>query len=361
MISLYKYQIPFTTPFSNANRSYRYRKGIIIRFMDEDTDLVSEAAPLPGFSQEDMQNIIGILTDKKNAINQHLIRFSTFKEGSEFLNNHHFPPSISFALSCLMFDLVKTRNPDEFGQSVLNHPAKQINVNGVIGIGEINETLQNIQRLYQSGYRTVKLKVDTRADILSGLIKQASGRYPGLKFRIDANQSWTINRAYELLGSLEGLPVEFCEEPCRFENFSQISDLNRKSPVPVALDESITGLDQLREIISANVVNFVIIKPTLLGNLFNLIETFCGKNTHSIKRICTTTLESGIGRKAVSRLAAVIGTNELAHGLSTGTLYGTDLIQFPEIKHGSIKVNSDTGWCTRFSECRKDCLKMLEI
>jgi L-Ala-D/L-Glu epimerase len=361
MITYYKYRLPFSDPFTNANKTYDYREGILFRYTNDDVDIVSEAAPLPGFSDEKLATVKNVLSNSSVDSNEFLNHVSSVKMALQYFQENHFPPSVSFALSCIALDLIEARNAEELHKLKLSHASKNLTINGVIGSLEIDGDIQLIQKLYQHGYRTIKLKISSQPQRLAQLIKNASDQFPGLKFRIDANQSWDIEGVADHLESFKDLPVEYCEEPCRFDTIEQISEINKHSPVPIALDESIGNIHQLKEILRSGPVGFVIIKPTLLGNLFELIETISNENTHNIKRICTTTLESGVGRTSVCKLAAIIGSDDLAHGLSTGTLFKTDLTNSPEIRNGSMKVNSDSRWCSQFSKCNPDLINVIDL
>ncbi len=361
MIIYYKYRIPFSDPFTNANKTYNFREGILFRYVNDNIDIVSEAAPLPGFSDENLATVENVFSNSRADTNEFLNHVSSVKTALQFFRDNHFPPSVSFALSCIALDLIGVRNAKELDQLKLSHASKNLTINSVVGRLENDGDIQLIKKHYQSGYRTIKLKITSHNQRFPQFIKYASDRFPGLKFRIDANQSWPVESVADLLESFKGLPVEYCEEPCRFETLEQISQINEHSPVPIALDESIGNIHQLKEILRTGPVKFVILKPTLLGNLFELIETFSNENTHNIKRICTTAFESGVGRTSVCKLAAVIGSDDMAHGLSTGTLFTTDLADSFEIRNGSMKVNNDSRWCSLFSKCNPEFLNVIDI
>jgi muconate cycloisomerase len=225
-------------------------------------------------------------------------------------------------------------------------------VNGVIGAGPAKQVATEVHKQYNSGFRTVKIKCGPDPAGLSGVIQSLSLQYPDLHFRLDANRSWKADQVPGILERFEGLPVEYCEEPCHFNSLEQISHLNNISPVPLALDESIEDITHLRKIIESAAVDIVIIKPMLLGNVLDLIETFTVLDTPIIERVCTTSLESGIGRSSIARLASVIGSGQLAHGLSTGSFLKDDLtVSTPELQNGSIELDKDMPWSMKYGNC----------
>ena len=57
MFELYSYSIPFKKPFVTGAGTFNTREGIILRYHDSQIDVVSEAAPLPGFSSESLKQV----------------------------------------------------------------------------------------------------------------------------------------------------------------------------------------------------------------------------------------------------------------------------------------------------------------
>ena len=67
MLNLYRYQLPFQQPFVTGAGTFEYREGLILRYHTSDIDVVSEVAPLPGFSTESLQEAESYLVSIKEA------------------------------------------------------------------------------------------------------------------------------------------------------------------------------------------------------------------------------------------------------------------------------------------------------
>ena len=81
--------------------------------------------------------------------------------------------------------------------------------------------------------------------------------------RFDANGSLGIGAA-RVLTKLADLGAEFVEEPVPFEGLKAL----HPSPLPIALDESLhgpTGVDRLREALTRGWAHVVVVKPMALG------------------------------------------------------------------------------------------------
>jgi len=358
MIKLYRYRLRFKKAFHNAGHSWEFRKGLLIRYSANGIDLASEAAPLPGFSSESILDVIKIFASDHKILDDFLNDVSELNKIRSFLNQHNYPPSVQFGISCLALDLVRVRNDKQQIPAIVFENNSSIAVNAVIGIGSKHEVSNSIRRLYKTGYRTIKLKSSQEPAPLAEIIKKAADLFPELKFRIDANRSWPSDKALKILESFKDLPVEYCEEPFHYQNLEEIADFRACSPVPVALDESIDNFRTAGKILGMHAADVIIIKPMILGNIIDLMETFTTEHDHKIDRVCTTSLESAVGRRAVVKATSILGSGHLAHGLDTGRLMNDDTCVDPEDRETYL-AKIPESWCTRFSHC--DTTKISEI
>jgi hypothetical protein len=89
-----------------------------------------------------------------------------------------------------------------------------------------------------------------------------------------------------------------------------------------------------------------------MGTFKNISVTKELADTHNIKVVFTTSLETAVGRSAVTALATGLGSKNLAQGLSTGSFFRSDIghnhwlegsiIKYPEGQGTGISVHLDT-------------------
>jgi len=360
MINLYRYRLRFKKTFHNSSHSWEFRKGLLIRYSSNGTDLASEAAPLPGFSSESIPDVLKIFAADHKIVDEFLNDVCDMNNIKSFFNQHNYPPSVQFAISCLALDLVKLRNKKQELPGTLFKNRSSIAVNAVVGIGSHQEVRSSIQRLYKAGYRTIKLKCSKDPAPLADIVLKAADTFPNLRFRLDANRSWPADKALKILENFSGLPVEYCEEPFLFHNLEEVAAFRACSPIPIALDESIDNLRTAARVLDMHAADVIIIKPMILGNIIDLIETFTTESAHSIDRVCTTSLESAVGRKAVAKAASLFGSGHLAHGLDTGRLLKDDIYMAPGEKETNQAKVPET-WCIRFSRCDTTLISELDL
>jgi L-alanine-DL-glutamate epimerase-like enolase superfamily enzyme len=159
-------------------------------------------------------------------------------------------------------------------------------------------------------------------------------KFPDLKIRIDANQSWTYEAAYSNLKKLENLNLEYCEEPLSSAETNRLPELKQLVKINLAADESFRNKTDALALTEQNAVDTFILKPMMFGSFSEINVTKQLANSHYISVVLTTSLESIIGRTVTAILALGWGSQNVAHGLSTGSLLKSDIGSDNYIKNG---------------------------
>ncbi len=337
MIAFYQYQLPFLTPLKTGAGDISSRKGILIHFQDADLDVIAEASPLPGFSRESFQSVSTDLLSIKTELDAFLKSLFSIEELYQFISGS---PSIQFAISDLGRKIILTR-----GKQSINHPLfqsvnKSVLVNDIVGYHHTETTKRLILEALDRGFKTIKIKTPSPDPNLATVLRDVYKEKEEVKFRLDANQSWDEEKLKTFNRYFKNIPIEYIEEPYALQDDEEINRTLSLSDYPIALDESIADLNHLTKLLKKFPDLFVIIKPMMLGNIFELSETL-SKYRSSYKRVViTTSLESAVGLETISYLAATLGDNSRAHGLNTGKLFRKDLITVDDMKNGILDLTN---------------------
>jgi o-succinylbenzoate synthase len=360
LIELYTYNLPFSRPFRSAAGAFDSRRGLLIRFRHDDIDLTAEAAPLPGFSPDTLDEVIREAKSNAAELDTFFTRLFTATELRGRLATLPQHPSLQFALSWMGAGILLRRGVNPF-ESVLSRPAaKQLQINEIIPQSTLPEMKRDVHHACQAGFHTFKFKAGYPADTLALHLREIHKELSGdLRFRLDANRSWPCDAATETVSLFDGLPIEYIEEPCRFETDDQIRQLARSSSIPIALDESAGSLPKLKSALKLDENLYYILKPTILGNLFDLFETITAQKTPSDRIIVTTALESAAGRQMTAGVAAWIGSHNHAHGLNTGRFFREDLATSDTFGKSTHPVPEHLFYDLRFTEL--DTTRMTNI
>ncbi len=343
MLKIYSYSLPFVTPFSTANNIYTEREGLVLVFEYDEITAFGEIAPLPGFSKFSTEDILPILRLNADAIDKAL-REDNFDQLFSVLSQIHDIPSLKFGLDTLYHDYISKKRGVSLAQFLFKDSfQKRVSLNATLSISDRSNMLKKAEAFFNYGYRTLKVKVGTDFNKEFELLSLLRQNYPGLKLRIDANQSWNFDQAKTYLDKLEHLDLEYCEEPLKSDESDRLSELKNLSKINLAADESFRNKTDATKLTEQNAVDIFILKPMMFGSFSEINVTKQLADSHYISVILTTSLESIIGRTVTAILALGWGAKDYAHGLSTGSLLKSDIGSVNYIKNGQFNVPLKLG------------------
>ncbi len=342
MLQLYEYELPFKSPFRTGSSVYKSRCGILLHFRENEIDLVTEASPLPGFSEESYAEVKEILIRQKDRIHRFLEQdFSVDAirklERDKYLNL----PSLQFAVSFLALAIKAEREEKTISETLQTKMAGEIEVNDIIPHGIPNEIESRIGHSIREGFRTLKIKAPHPSAELASLLSAVQKKYPDIQFRLDANRSWPVSSLKKHSALFRNLPIQYVEEPIHIKKTTEIPQIQSNCLLPIALDETVHNFSTLKKILIRFPEIYIIIKPMLLGNILKIHETISQFRSSCKYIVVTTSLESMVGRSMTATVASLIGDPNLSHGLHTGHLFEHDLLPDFEIKDGSIRNHSE--------------------
>jgi O-succinylbenzoate synthase len=94
----------------------------------------------------------------------------------------------------------------------------------------------------------------------------------GSRLRLDANGGLTLAEARQWLALCDRInrewpgKIEFFEQPLPPEQYADLIQLSREFQTPIALDESVVGLEQLQAVHRSGWQGILVVKPSLMGS-----------------------------------------------------------------------------------------------
>lgn len=147
---------------------------------------------------------------------------------------------------------------------------------------------------------------------------------------MDANGAFTPADAPEKLERLAAFTLHSIEQPIRAGQWDEMARLCRTSPLPIALDEELIGVNDPRrkaELLDRIRPAYLILKPSLHGGLAGAEEWMRLAAERGIRYWVTSALESNVGLNAIAQWCATQHP-AMPQGLGTGLLF-TDNIDSP--------------------------------
>ncbi len=222
---------------------------------------------------------------------------------------------------------------------LFNKPvARNVVVNGIIGMVEPDEAVERARELKAKGFRTIKIKTG-RADFEEDFqivknIRNEAGH--NLKLRLDTNGKWGMQNAINNLRRLEQFDIEYVEQPVALiSNFPEISS---ETSIPLAADESVRSYDDAVNIISNNLASVLVLKPMMLGGLTATMKIIEEAEKKDLKVVITSSFETSIGRSAAVFAAGIL-KDQTAHGLAVADYFKNTIVNDPfPVINGALNI-----------------------
>lgn len=217
-----------------------------------------------------------------------------------------------------------------------------IPINGLIWMGDYREMLTRIEQKMEAGYRCIKLKIGAIGfDDELTLLRHIRTRFSAseVELRVDANGAFSPLDAMDKLKRLAELDLHSIEQPIRAGQWEEMARLVADSPLPIALDEELIGVnlpDEKRRLLDTVCPQYIILKPSLHGGISGGKEWIEEADRRKIGWWITSALESNIGLNAIAQWCATYD-NPLPQGLGTGLLF-SDNVEIP------LEIRKDCLW-----------------
>ena len=234
---VYRYALPLRRPLPLPGGAIRERRGLLLR-LEGPEGIVGwgEAAPLPGFSKESLEEAAAALMRIAHAMQGNDLPIPT-----ALLDDNPLPPSVSFAVEAACLNLAAARQGIPMYRMITDAPPKRILLNALLH-GDRAEVLEKAGTLAALGYRAAKLKVggaDWReAAAWVGEVRAALG--DAVALRLDANRAWDLPDAVAFGKAVAAYGIEYIEEPLRDPRL--LPDFRAATGMDYALDETLQEL-----------------------------------------------------------------------------------------------------------------------
>jgi O-succinylbenzoate synthase len=183
------------------------------------------------------------------------------------------------------------------------------------------------ERAVADGYRKIKVKIQPGQDVdYVRAVRLALGT--GVGMMADANSAYTLADANHLI-ELDEFGLLMLEQPLGDDDLVRHAALQRRMSTPICLDESITGVDRVEDMIQLGSGRIVNIKPGRVGGFTasKRIHDICA--AAGIPVWCGGMLESGVGR-AYNVALASLPNFSLPGDLSPSSRYWARDVVTPE-------------------------------
>jgi O-succinylbenzoate synthase len=294
------------------------RESLIVRLTGPDGCIgYGEAAPVPGFTSETIAQDLAWLLRQNSSVTLAALN------------------RVPARLTALRWSLACAR---AMGEDAFTPPARAraLPVAALLPAGR--SAVVALTRFASEGYRTFKWKIATGTLIEEfRLLEKLLSLLPRkARLRLDANGGLNAKSFAAWLAHLRSLgravqAIEFFEQPLPLARSPRQALAQRRlfaaSPVPIALDESITGLTALRRAHAARWPGPLVVKPSLLGDLAGFLAW---RSRVKPDLVYSSAFETSVGLHAAFWLASTDShAGRRALGFGTLDAFPNDGLQLP--------------------------------
>ena len=223
-----------------------------------------------------------------------------------------------------------------------------IRINGLVWMGTFDEMYGRLEEKLQAGFHCVKLKIGAIGfEHEIELIRHIRETFTmdQVELRVDANGGFTPENAMARLEQLARYDIHSIEQPVRQHQWEDMARFCRQSPLPIALDEELIGVNvrSMKEMLLDKIrPQYIVLKPSLHGGMKGSQEWIAIAQEYGIGSWMTSALESNVGLNAIAHFAAkTYGPHvSMPQGLGTGQLF-IDNIPMP------LQIKGDELWYSK--------------
>ena len=298
-----KVRYELTQPIITSKAQIESRDGWVVALDEGEYTGCGEILPLEGWSSVTMEEAYSQLISYKHS-----------ETSLPELSNE-----VQAAISLAIWNLEASKN----GESLVEHlggGADCVKVNALLDGSSQRNLRKGLESHRASGLSVFKVKLGFRDDqerlqLLSEIVREDE------KIRLDPNGSWSLQYAVTFLDrvrKLLGDRLEYVEDPVA--NLEDLKKLRSIVPVPIAVDELSSSMNDLEAVIAENLCEYIVVKPSLIGGIDQTlkISSFAAKD--NIQTVISSTYDGPIALTGWCAVAANVAP-ETTHGLGTADLF----------------------------------------
>ena len=260
-IELYDLAVPLVKPYHTAFGDLPHFDTYLAVVRAGEKLAAGESCPVKGYSWEGPEDVWEFGKSQAEKVVGLEIEEAMNRLRPYFASHPFGVTSIFTALETLAGDLPPLEANAEFP------------LVGILNVSRVEEIADELESVLTQGYQTIKFKVgfDVDQDIhkVQEIQKLLKGR---AQLRLDANQGYTFEEAMRFVKEVDPEDVELFEQPFPEKDWETAARFAPLSPLPVMLDESIYGPEDVKRTCDMGSVKYIKLKLMKSGGIGSLLE-----------------------------------------------------------------------------------------
>lgn len=361
-IDIHLIDLPLIEPFIISYGTYPSMPSIIVKLTTE-CGLVGWGEAVPD------EHVTGESPNSTYALLQHQLAPRLIGENPMNFERIHTimdaamlnVPAAKAALDIACFDVTGKKLGVPVYNLIGGRYHEKFPITHVLSIGTPEKMADEAAQKMSEGFTSFKMKVGTEVMKDVARIQAVRARVgEDIAIRVDVNQGW-VNAANTLRGveALKAANLDWLEQPVKASDIDAMVEVKAKSTIPMMIDEGLTGVRDMREIIAKNAAHKVNIKLMKCGGIYPASKLAYMAEMAGIECQIGSMLESSIGSAAGFHVAfskKIITSVEL-----TGPLKFTSEIGDLHYDVPFIQLNEKPGLGVTIDEQKLAALTVAQV
>ncbi len=329
-ISAYSLAIPFRMAFKHASASRGETATIWVQAKSEDGTVgCGEGCPREYVTGETVETALAFVDQVRSAVLADISDIASLREWAG-LNQQRIDvnPAAWCAIELSLLDLL-AKQAGESVESMLGYPelSGEYQYTAVLGDSSEDAYTRQLEQYSQVGFRDFKVKV-------SGDLQRDRRRIAQVfdccgekvRVRVDANNLWSVPS--EAIHYVQGLdaPIYAVEEPLRADDYEGAASVADELGIPVVLDEGITRMDQMAQLVEHSQRWILNVRVSKLGGIARSLAIVAAARRSGLKII----IGAQVGETSLLTRAALTVANA-----------SRDILIAQEGAFGTLLLNED--------------------
>jgi muconate cycloisomerase len=357
------YALPFRDPYVTARGTLERREMILVRARtDEGLEGLGEAVPLT------LRGGAGV-----DRVHRQLRRVARRMVGTELeeVSEHPLAAAVDVVVAQLagrrleapaaaavesaVFDLCAKIADQPLWRLLGAERGEPVRCNATLVAGPPEAVAITARAWADRGFGTFKLKLGVGDDLRQvAAVRDALG--PGPRIRVDANGSWSVPEALDVLREIEPLDVELVEQPTG--SLRDMAAVAAATPIPIAADESVSSSKEAARAKRAAACDLATVKLAKVGGIGT-----AGGIAAELPSYLSSALDGPVGIAAAGHAAQALYRGRpdprLAHGLATQELFAERVAAVEcEVADGRLHLPDGPGLGVEIDEAALGRLRL---